>query len=256
MRLYPTVMIVKLLVVLCFVSVCGGMAVADKSQSSMISMAVPKGTDADGASQASRQELVNVLDLRMYSAATGDLSMCGEDRDCFKHAKGAKSLLCAASVCDGGDKSKTPIACIMGDFEKYSSQLQKQIDPLICQLIKSPSADTRRAILALIPGTTEDKLVENGAYLMALKGTAAACEGYIKNYVGAYGPQWKYQWYRALSGCRILARESTIEMEEKDFYTWFGVGQGLSHCSDIIGEEMRKACDAPQAASPIPLHVP
>ena len=85
---------------------------------------------------------------------------------------------------------------------------------------------------------------------MALKGSAESCENYIKSYVGAYGygSQWNYRWYRALSGCRILAHESTREQEEKDFYTWLGVvREAGAPCPDIVNSELRNACSVPGA---------
>lgn len=90
---------------------------------------------------------------------------------------------------------------------------------------------------------------------MALKGSAESCENYIKSYVGAYGygSQWNYRWYRALSGCRILAHESTREQEEKDFYTWLGVVREAGDpCSDIVNSELRNACSTPGARFLLP----
>ena len=95
-------------------------------------------------------------------------------------------------------------------------------------------------------------MVENGAYLLAFKGEANSCQDFIKSYVGAYGPNWNFKWYRAMSGCRILAHESTREKEEKDFYTWFGAEQGLNDCSGIVNSELKAACNTKGAASPKP----
>jgi hypothetical protein len=126
---------------------------------------------------------------------------------------------------------------------------------LICPFIKFHSAQTRKALVRVLsdPNATEDNVLEDGASLMAFR-SAKSCEDYIKNYVGPYGPQWKLRWYMAISGCRILAHERTRQEEEKDFSTWFGVVKGSGNCSDIINSEMRRACSAPGATSPIPVY--
>ncbi len=193
----------------------------------------------------SRESFVHRLGLRIYEAETGNLSLCAEDKFCLEDANYFKSWLCAASVCNGTDKSKKPIACFSKKAsDKFSIEVTDQIDASICPFIKSPNAKTRQALLIHMPSNMEDELLDIGAYLLALKGSAASCEDYIKNYAGAYGPQWEYQWYRAMSGCRILTHESTREQEEEDFYTWFKVAQGSGHCSNIMNSEMRKACNA------------
>lgn len=202
-----------------------------------------------GLDQASIKSVVDQLHLNMYEAAAGDLSLCGDDTICLKHAKRIKSWICAVAVCDGTDTSKKLVDCFEGVSKPDSKEAQDQINSSLCSLIKTPSSETRRALLTQIPDTTEDRLVEEGAYLLALKGSAGAGESYIKNYVGAYGgPQWNYQWYKALSGCRILAHESAREQEEKDFYRWLGVLREVGDpCSDIVNSELRSACSTPGA---------
>ena len=200
-----------------------------------------------------RKLLVDRLHLRIYEAAAGDFSLCADDKYCSKEAKTIKSWRCAADVSNGTDKSKNPFDCFEGTADKYSKEDQAKIASSFRSLIGSPSAITRQAFLSYSLGAaTEDFIVEQGAYYMVSKGSAESCENYIKDYVGAYGPQWKPDWYKALSGCRILAGKSTREQEEKDFYTWFGVVQGSGNCSDIVNSEMQKACNAPGAASPMP----
>jgi hypothetical protein len=204
----------------------------------------------------SRKPPVDRLHLTNYEAAAGDLSLCRNNGDCLKDAVEIKSWICAASVCDGTDKNKKPLDCWGDRLHEYSKGLIDQMDPLMCSLLRSPGIETRRAIAIHLPAWDvegEDTMVEYVAYLMALKGAAGSCENYIKDYIGAYGPRWSFHWYKALSGCRILARERTRGQEEKDFYTWFGVVQGVGHCSDIVNSQMRQACSAPQAASPVPL---
>jgi len=241
---------------LLFVASAGGsMAVAQQDSNNQDQpLMTPVSGPVTNEPTDSRKFLVDQLDLRMYEAAVGDLSLCADDKICLKHAKRVKSWLCAASVCDGTDKSKEPIACFDG-FSNPSIKVLDQIDASICPFIKFPSAETGRALLIHNPDMPEDDLIKVGASLLAIKRSVASCEDYIKNYVGPYGgPKWNYQWYRDLSGCRILAHKSTREQEERDFYTWLGVVQGLGNCSDIVNSEMRKACNAPGAISPAPVY--
>lgn len=194
---------------------------------------------------------VDRLHLNMYeAAAAGDLSLCGDDTICLKHAKDIKSWICGAAVCDGTDTSKKPVDCFEGASDPESKEDRDQRNSSLCSLIKTPSSETRRNLLTHMGYLEyEDNFVESEAYLMALKGSAVSCESYIKDYVGPYGgPQWNYRWYRALSGCRILAHESTREQEEKDFYTWFGVLREVGDpCLDIVNSELRNACSTPGA---------
>lgn len=198
-----------------------------------------------------RKLLVGQLSLRRYEAfAAGDLSLCREDRKCLQWVKLLRSWVCAAGVCEQTDKSKKPVDCFEGVFHRSSKEDQEQINSSMCSLIGSPGTVTRQAFLSHVTNVPEEFLVEYGAYLLALKGSAAACEDYIKNYMDTGSYQGRYKWYRKLSGCRILARERTLSQEEKDFYTWFGVAQGLSRCSDIVNSQMRILCNAP---GPVPV---
>ena len=198
----------------------------------------------------SNDYLVDQLDLKLFVAALGDLSLCADDGQCSKHAKRIRTWLCAAVACDGADKSKKPLDCFEGISDQFKNN-QDQMNALICPLLKSPSPETRKTFLSRIPDWDERDLVEKVAYVLALEGSAAACENYIKEYVGPYGPQWKFSWYRAMSGCRILAGDSTRDLEEKNYRTWFGAVQGNGNCSDIFISEMRSACSAPGATSPV-----
>ncbi len=201
----------------------------------------------------SREFLVKQLHLEKYEATLGDLSVCGHDHSCLEGAEEIKSWLCASDVCDKINKSKTVMDCFP-DIDIagiYPKDVLNRLGSLICPLIKSPSTKTRDAIWKLYPQQdTRSRMVEYGAYLMALKGSGAACRDYIKNYIGPYGPQWNFQWYSALAGCRILAHERTRQQEEKDFDAWFGVVYGTGNCSSIMNGEMHSACMAPGAGSP------
>ena len=198
----------------------------------------------------SLSQWVELLQLKTYKAAVDDLVVCKDDEMCLRDVKRIKYWVCAADVCDGKELNKEPLTCFNELFNNVSQDVRKQANSMICPLIESPSSEKRQALSKVIPDVVEDGLVQYGAYLMAIKGAAKSCQDYIKNYVGAYGPQWKPNWYAALSGCRILARESTQEQEEKDFFTWFGAEQELNNCSSIVNGELRDACNTPGAASP------
>jgi len=190
--------------------------------------------------QEADQSLVEQLGLKTFEALQGNLSVCGDDAKCVSQAKRIKSFQCAAGVCDGRDKSQKAIDCFEGGFKQSPPEVRDQIEASMCSLIESPSALTRQAFLKHISDneTTEDELVEFGAYNLALKGDAQSCENYIKNNIGS----GSFQWYRALSGCRILAGEKTLVLEEKDYDTWLKVKEGSGTCSGIINSEIRKAC--------------
>lgn len=193
--------------------------------------------------------------LRVFEAALkNDPALCQQDQYCLKHARYYQSLVCIDRVCDGSDKSRTPVECAKAFADKYSKEQQGKINIALCDLIRSPSKATRKAYLSLVVDEGEGEAVELGAYLMAFKGSADACKAYIKSYVGSYGPRWSFQWYRALSGCNILAGKSTWEQEERDFRAWMGVIKGTGRCSDISHRELMRACSARKAASPAPVY--
>lgn len=201
--------------------------------------------------------LVTDLELKSYEAILGNASLCRGDTICHQAVVLAKVFLCVANTCDGTDNSKEPTVCFktMPDntLDQYSISQKSRIVELICSWVKSPEVKTRRAILPYFPDTNEDSWVKLAAFILAEKKSALVCENYIKNYVGDYGPKWNSKWYRELSGCRILSHERTRQEEEHDFYIWFKIVQdGVGNCSDIKNDQMRDACNAPGAASPIP----
>lgn len=192
---------------------------------------------------------VDQFHLNIFEAVMGDMSLCGDDDICLRKAKRiVESWMCAAAICREPSVGKRPVDCF--DVADYSKEIRDQINALICPLIKTPSSEIRKTILHLVQiedsTANEDEMVRYGAYLLALdsEGSAAACVNYIKDYVGEYNSsRWGPRWYSALSGCRILAQESTREEEEQDFSRWLGVlwGAGGS-CLDIVNSELRKAC--------------
>ncbi len=203
----------------------------------------------------SREVLVKELELRKFVVLAGDLSSCAGNSLCLKYAKEVRKGYCAVDACNGTDQSKDPTACYPESFANYTIKAKEQAVTAFCSWIKSPGIETKESLMThLPPGSDEGDWVESVAKALALKGSAVSCENFIKANVGEYGPKWNYKWYRALSGCRIIAHERTRKEEEKDFYTWFGVVRGLGQCSDIVNSEMRNACSAPGAASPLPTY--
>lgn len=173
--------------------------------------------------------LVEQLNLKIYDAAEGDVSLCNNDVTCLYNAKQIKAWRCVSSVCNGEGTGILPTACFEGYLWNTSKTQLAQINEAICPIIKSSTKETRGALSGQISDILETSLIEQSAYLQAFKGNADLCKSTIKDYIGAYGPNWNFKWYRALSGCNILSGKKTREEEEKDFQTWFGVEQGLAH---------------------------
>jgi hypothetical protein len=199
--------------------------------------------EANGAADT-RQVLLDQIDVKMYEAALGDPSLCGDDDQCVTAVSRIRSWFCAADRCDGTDKSKEPVACFVEASHYYPVDVLLQLNSLICPLVKYPSSRARKAFLNIASKMDEDELVRLGALALAYKGSATACEQYIKDYVVPNSPQWNYKWYRVLSGCRIIAKQRTRKEEEKDYSEWLG-----GNCPNIADPEMRKACSASGASS-------
>lgn len=196
--------------------------------------------------------LLQQLNLKLFDAAYGELSICQFEAPCLYFAQQIKSWRCASNICDEGDGGTRSAQCFLDQFSTYSDKDQAKISQAICSIVKSPVKDSRMSLLDVVPDTSEHLLVENTAYLWAFKKNADQCMAFIKDYVGKFGPNWNFRWYRALSGCRILAQESTREKEEKDFHKWFSLVRGEGKCSEIKNKTLREACQAPGAASPVP----
>lgn len=192
---------------------------------------------------------VYMLHLDVYEAAVGDLSACKEDKACLRQAQKIREWKCAADLCRSENQGKNPIGCFDGLSKELSPDKLNQLDLLVCPLLKSSNEDSRKEIVELNSKFNEDNLVESAAYVMAMNDSATTCENYIKEYVGDYGSRWNYKWYRALSGCRILAHQSTVDEEEKDFYVWYGSLINWS-CSNIINSGVSLACQTADAAVP------
>ncbi|MDE2221575.1 MAG: hypothetical protein KGK03_00710 [Candidatus Omnitrophica bacterium] len=206
---------------------------------------------AQGVEEASNpgpgvDELIHKqLNLAKYEAVLGDLSSCAGDPGCIADAAFIKNTACAAAACRQG---KDPVDCFSSNEISYNSMPQKaRIMDSICAWIKSPSPETRQAVLQQIPNATDRDLAGQQAYLAALQGSAEKCQDIVKNYIGPYGPAWTTELYVTLSGCRILAKETTVQEEERSFLIWFEVSQGKGQCADIPIPEMQKACSSPGA---------
>ena len=198
---------------------------------------------------------VDKFRLRVYEATIKqDQSLCEQDEYCLDHMRYYRSLVCIDEVCNSKDKSKRSVDCAPAFAALYSPEIQVKVSGALCSLINYPGAATRAAYLSLVVDETEGEAVELGGYLMALKGSAALCQEYIRQYVGVWGPAWNFQWVRALSGCRILAKERTRAEEEKDLNIWLGAAPGAGHCLDIVNSDMREACSATGAKPPNPAY--
>lgn len=219
------------------------------NQQSQQIISVPIDTSFFPPSDPSLEIFIKTLNLSRYEAAAGELAVCKGEKICLRHAGRIKSWFCAAEVCDGKDKSKEPGDCF-GAFPKESpSDLKRNINSAICPALKTDNREARKKLLSYLTETTEDELIEYSAYILALQESPQSCEDYIRNYVGPYGPKWNFEWYRALSGCRILARVSTIEKEQRDLSIWFNVDQ-RSACSDILNSELKNACQSNRVKFP------
>lgn len=224
----------------------------DQDQPSTAPAAIPPQSVESPSIDSLIKTNVNLLAIyldKYQAAATGELSVCGGDEECLKHAKRIQAWFCTDAVCKGTDTSKKPLDCFIEKSlvaQDSYPDTRDQINLSLCPLITTPNSETRQNLLIYVPDAEGDELVRHVAHIFALKGSAVLCEQHIKDYVGAYGPQWNHLWYEALSGCRILAKESTPKQEEKDFYTWHGVWlkTGKS-CSDIVSSELRSACSTP-----------
>jgi len=203
----------------------------------------------------STERNIDKFRLRVYEATIKvDSSFCKADQYCLDHMRYYRSLICIDEVCNLTDKSERSVDCAPAFAALYSPELQVKVSDALCALVSDPGPATRKAYLNLVVNETEGEAVELGGYLMALKGSSRSCQDYIKQYVGPWGSSWNFQWIRALSGCRILAKESRSEDEERDLNKWLAVAQGAGHCSDIVNIDMREACGAPGAKPPVPAY--
>lgn len=197
------------------------------------------------------EEYLRYLNLKAYAAAANNLTICEQNDDCLEIANRIQSWSCSATACKDKNSQEKVMACFKDSASTKDVENQMgQVISTFCSLIQTPNSLLRQALLDRLSNVDESKLVESGAWLMALQGSSASCTNYIKGFVGPYGRQWTPNWYSALSGCRVLSKERTLEQEEKDFSAWYEVEHGAGHCADIANIEMRDACDTKEAPSP------
>ena len=234
-------------------SVFAGMALAQQDQSSPPMSLAPITASAGVGSEATIpvDDLVKRLRLSIFEVVAGDLMNC-PDQQCLNQMQFFSALKCAANKCAQSDQGAGLDLCFGDFFGKYSTEQKGQISRDMCSVINSSNPDSRQVLLGHFKDINESLLVNIQASVQALNGSASACEAVIKDYVGRYGSHWTYEWYRSLSGCRIVAHERTRAEEENDFAAWFSVLRGTGQCSVIKNSEMRNACSAPGAASPLP----
>lgn len=190
--------------------------------------------------EAIEQPSFGRISLKQYEAAAKeDLLLCEGDEECLKEANQIQPWSCAADACNAASSIKDPLDC----FEKLPVADRKALALSMCDLLRSPDPARRKEFLQVTssdPYITEDYIVEYTAYVQALKVSGDACAEYIKDYMGPYGPNWGYKWYKALAGCRILSNEISSGTQKYNFHYWYN----LKYCSIISDPELRKACEA------------
>lgn len=198
---------------------------------------------------------------RFEAAAEGDLSLCKGNEGCEEMVARLNSLVCADDICNAISSTKNPLDCFDGgepDSNIFIDGDRNAMALSLCALIKSPSHETRKEFFGytLRSNLAEDAsihlkaedgsvhlrndLVHTTAYLIARKNSGDACINFIKDYVGPYGPNWTFNWYRVLAGCRILSYERSREELEYSFSYWYDE----NYCPLIVDDELRQACEA------------
>lgn len=179
------------------------------------------------------------LGLNSFEAvAKDDLLLCGNDEVCVKRANRIKGWACMVDGCGRQDKIQALGECAP-KFPEMSKEVQGKIISSFCSFIQSPSVLLKRQeLLDSFSGFTEEGLVEDFVYVLALTKSAASCKSYIKDYVGPYGPSWRFRWYRALAGCSILSNEIGRRRQENNFSIWYKEGD----CAYITDDDLRTAC--------------
>lgn len=206
-------------------------------------------TDAN-SSVDPRDYFLKKLNLKTYEVLNGTLSSCGDDDNCQEDVERTRGWLCAAQACHKGPDGAVG-SCFKGVADKYSTKDRQQLETSLCSLFKSAEPQARQAMLKF-SGISEADMVEHTAYVLALKQSPAACEKYIKDFKGPYGPGWTLNWNRILSGCRILSGQRTRVEEENDFMAWYKKVYENGTCMDIVDNEIKNACLTPGTALPLP----
>lgn len=181
-----------------------------------------------------RATILSKLNLAKFDDA--DESSCAGNSRCSLVAR----QKCVVNACNSTE-SKNPIKC----FDEKIEVDFKLASELLCQAIESPTVENRKAFLEAFPNITpEANFVNNIAFAQAVKGNSAACQNVVKEFVGPYGQAWKLPWLVSLSGCRIIAKESTRVEEENDYLIWHSIPMKTATCDTIFNSEIKQACYA------------
>lgn len=202
---------------------------------------IPYVTNPDQKEPVYIQTIVDHIGLKMYEAAKEDLSTCQDDEGCLQGAKEVKAAFCVAQTCPGKASDKKPAKCFDNSFGEFSDGMKDEINKSFCPAIETMDDKSLKLLRRYFPQKSERHLAEFQAYVLAVTESSESCQNYIKHFVGPFGSQWDYEWYRALSGCRILSGESSREKEENDFYRWIGTRRAYK-CDDIVDVDAKQGC--------------
>ena len=244
MSLRSCVMAMGLFVLLFIVNAGGSMALAQQGNETQGSTASPPMSLVPQSQQGLDRRVID-LNLEAFDAATGIPLSCGDScpKELMDQASWVKAWSCIAKACST-EGEKRPTDCLK-NLAGQVDLSQNGGDKLICNMVESPGAETRQALMKVFPAAKEVGFVEGMAFIYAFEGNVMACQKEIKDYVGPYGPAWNDRLYKDMSGCSILSKNNTREEAEKDFSSWLG-----GDCLKIVNTEIRKACSAP--GSPLP----
>ncbi len=189
---------------------------------------------------------IDYLYLDAFDKTKGNAGGCQGNCDSDAKEKAwVKAWSCIANACSAqGDRQ--PMECLKTFWGTMSDAQHKAGNNGLCHMVQSPGERTRKDMMKIFTDCSESGWVEGTAFTYAFAGNAGACQKYIKDFVGPYGPAWNDNWYMDMSGCRLLASQRTRADEEKDFTFWLD-GQ----CQRIANAEMRDACKAPKAPRPL-----
>ncbi|MBP6342942.1 MAG: hypothetical protein KA403_03305 [Candidatus Omnitrophica bacterium] len=195
---------------------------------------------------------INLLNLKIYDAVLTDVSACKDDQECLQEAARLKSWKCVSEVCGGTNKEISNASqCFGSKPDEIPQEQWNTVGSKLCGLLAGSNPKEIKQTLNFLPDADEPDLVRSVAVAKALKGSASACTDYIKEFIGAYGRDTSLEWFKTRAGCRILAKETTREQEERDFYIWLGVYRNFN-CAAFFNAALSPACQNSSAASPSP----
>ncbi len=171
------------------------------------------------------------IDLSVYF--NKPLAACENNIPCSRLAR----WQCLAQACDA-DGNQKPTDCYV-TFEADKTRA----DLAICRAESSSSEENIQSVLTAIPGAKVADILQGLVMMRALKGDGIGCQNRIKEYVGPYGQSWTTFWITAMSGCRILSNQRSVQDEQNDYLVWNEVVLGNKKCSDIQNTEMQMMCN-------------